>query len=126
MTTLESDVVTTSETDVGTTHFRPCRNVVTTLSQRRCASRDGAEGELFSLLKNHLQNREKRKMVKHLDGEKLILAGPLLFLIYIYDLPDRITSMCKIFADDTFLFPKVLGINKSVTELNTDLEKISQ
>ena len=34
--------------------------------------------------------------------------------------------MLKIFADDTFLFPKVLGINKSVTELNTDLEKISQ
>ena len=65
-------------------------------------------------------------MVKHLDGEKLIRAGPLLFLIYIYDLPDRITSMLKIFADDTFLFPKVLGINKSVTELNTDLEKISQ
>ena len=30
MATLESDVVTTSETDVGTTHFRPCHNVVTT------------------------------------------------------------------------------------------------
>ena len=34
--------------------------------------------------------------------------------------------MCKNFADDTFLFSKVLDINKSVTELNTDLEKISQ
>ena len=34
--------------------------------------------------------------------------------------------MCKIFADDTSLFSKVLDINKSVTELNTDLEKISQ
>ena len=34
--------------------------------------------------------------------------------------------MCKIFANDTFLFSKVLDINKSVTELNTDLEKISQ
>ena len=34
--------------------------------------------------------------------------------------------MCKIFADDTSLFSKVLDINNSVTELNTDLEKISQ
>ena len=31
--------------------------------------------------------------------------------------------MCKIFADDTSLFSKVLEINKTVTELNTDLEK---
>ena len=30
------------------------------------------------------------------------------------------------FADDTSLSSKVLDINKSVTELNTDLEKISQ
>ena len=34
--------------------------------------------------------------------------------------------MCKIFADDTSLFSKVLDISKSVAELNTDLEKISQ
>ena len=36
-------------------------------------------------------------------------------MIFINDLPDRILSMCKIFAHDT-----------SVAELNTDLEKISQ
>ena len=41
-------------------------------------------------------------------------------------LPDGTTSMCKIVADDTSLFSKVLDINKSVTELNTDVEKISQ
>ena len=34
--------------------------------------------------------------------------------------------MCKIFADDTYLFAKVLDINKSVAERNTDLVKISQ
>ena len=34
--------------------------------------------------------------------------------------------MCKLFANDTSLFSKVLDVNKSVTELNTDLEKISQ
>ena len=34
--------------------------------------------------------------------------------------------MCKIFADDIFLFSKVLDMNKSVAKLNSDLEKISQ
>ena len=34
--------------------------------------------------------------------------------------------MCKSFADDTSLFSKVLDIKKSVTELNTALEKITQ
>ena len=35
-------------------------------------------------------------------------------------------SMCKIFADNTSLFSKVLDINKSVTEINSDLENINQ
>ena len=34
--------------------------------------------------------------------------------------------MCKFFADGASLFSKVLDINKSVAELNTGLEKISQ
>ena len=41
-------------------------------------------------------------------------------LIYIDDLPDGITSICKIFADDTSK-----NINRSVNELNCDLEKVS-
>ena len=51
------------------------------------------------------------------------VLGPLLFLIYINDLPDGITSIYKIFADDTSLFTKVLNINESTNKLNTDLKK---
>ena len=54
------------------------------------------------------------------------VLGPLLFLIYINDLPNGITSICKIFADDTSLFSKVLDVNKSVNELNSNLERINQ
>ena len=54
------------------------------------------------------------------------ILGPLLFLIYINNLPDGLTSICKIFVDDTFLFSKVFNINESANDLNTDLEKISQ
>ena len=54
------------------------------------------------------------------------VLDPFLFLIDINDLSDGINSMCKIFADDTSLFSKVLDVNKSVIELNADLEKINQ
>ena len=92
----------------------------------------GVEGELLLLLKNFLHNREQRVVLNGQTFEwKRIYSrvpqgsvlGPLLFLIYINDLPDGITSMCKIFADDTSLFSKVLHVNKSVIELNADLEK---
>ena len=53
------------------------------------------------------------------------VLGPLLFLIYINDLPDGINSLSKIFADDTSLFSKVYGIHKSTSKLNDDLERIS-
>ena len=54
-----------------------------------------------------------------------LVLGPLLFLIYINDLPDGINSLCKIFAEDTSLFSKVYDIHKSGSKLNDDLEKKS-
>ena len=53
------------------------------------------------------------------------VLGPLLFLIYINDLPDNIQSTCKIFADDTSLFSHVFDKYKSQSELNIDLQIIS-
>ena len=47
-------------------------------------------------------------------------------MIYINDLPDGLTSICKIFADDTSLFSKVFNINESANDFNIDFEKISQ
>ena len=47
--------------------------------------------------------------------------GPLLSLIYINDLPDVITSICKVIADDTSLFSKVLDVNESTKKLNLQL-----
>ena len=93
------------------------------------------DGESLSLRENYL---EKCKQTVFLNGQtsewKEINSGvpqgselgPLLFLIYINDLPDGITSICKLFADDTSIFSKVLDVNESTKKLNLDLEKISQ
>ena len=94
----------------------------------------GVEGELLSLFKNYLENREQRAVLNGQTSEwrKIMsgipqgsVLGPLLFLIYINDLPDGINSLCKIFTDDTSLFSKVSDIHKSASNLNDDLEKIS-
>ena len=74
---------------------------------------DGVEGELLSLLECYFRDRKQRVVLhgQNSDWRKINFSlpqgsvlGPLLFLIYINDLPDGIMSICKIFADDTSLF----------------------
>ena len=49
----------------------------------------------------------------------------LLVLTYINDLPDGLTSIVKLFADNTSLFSVVHDINASEKELNEDLNEMN-
>ena len=51
--------------------------------------------------------------------------GPLLFLIYINDLPSKLKYNVKLFADGTSLFTVVKDKNESANILNNDLQSIS-
>ena len=54
------------------------------------------------------------------------ILGPLLFLVYINDLTEGLTSYTKLFADDASIFLVVRGSSSSSLSLNEDLSKISQ
>ena len=76
-------------------------------------SQIGIEGQALNIVKNFLKNREQPVVI---DGQSSDWApitagvpqgsilGPLLFLIYINDITEVITSDIRIFADDTFIF----------------------
>ena len=49
--------------------------------------------------------------------------GPLLFLIYVIDLPNSTDCATRLFADDTCLI--VIAINETEAKLNSELNKVS-
>ena len=95
----------------------------------------GISEELFKLLENYLSGRFQRVLLNgQTSSWRPILAGvpqgsilgPLLFLIYINDLPDELKSNAKLFADDTSLFAIVNDKNESANIHNSDLKLISK
>ena len=89
-------------------------------------------GNLLNNLIEFLCNRKQRVV---LNGQVSVWAsvnggvpqwsivGPLLFLIYINDLSDNLSSNVKQFAGDTSLFSVTHDVNVSARELNDDLRK---
>ena len=94
-----------------------------------------SQGEHYNLLENYISNRFQRVLLnRQASSWRPVLAGvpqgsilgPLLFLIYINDLPNELKSNAKLFADDTSLFTIVKDKNKSANMLNNDLRRISK
>ena len=95
----------------------------------------GISGELYNLLGSYLSGIFQRVLLNGQSSSwKPVLAGvpqgsilgPLLFLVYINDLPNGLKSNAKLFADDTSLLTIVKDRNVSANILNNDLQLNSQ
>ena len=98
-------------------------------------NQNGISGGLLKLFENYLHNRKQRVVLNgsysnysSIESEvpQGSVLGPLLFLVYINDLESNINSNIKFFVDDTMLFSVVQDSVKSATDLNHDLDMISQ
>ena len=72
----------------------------------------GIQGKTLEWIKNFLKNRTQTVVVQGASSTTISVtsgvpqgsgAGPLLFLVYINDLPLGITSTIGLFADDAYI-----------------------
>ena len=91
--------------------------------------RNDISSELLHILSDFLSNRKQRVVLNgqnsswtnvHAGVRQGSILGPLVFLIYINDLSDNLTSNAKLFSDNTSLFSVVHDVKTSAKELNDD------
>jgi len=95
---------------------------------------NGVSGNLLNFFENYLQNRKQRVVLNGIESNwenvsagvpQGSVLGPLLFIIYINDLTDNISSDMRLFADDSSLFTRVSGIEETHEKLVNDLETVT-
>ena len=100
-------------------------------------NKTGYRGDLITLIQDFLSCRKQRVVLNGQHSSwadfkvglpKRLILGPLLFLIYINDLPNGLNSNVKLFADDRSLFSVAhnIYITDSANLLNSNLSKINE
>ena len=92
----------------------------------------GIRGKVLQWIRNFLKDREQRVVINGVPSNAAFVTsgipqgsvlGPILFLIYVNDLPEIVTSTVKLFADDTKIYRKIQNTHDS-EELQRDLDKL--
>ena len=96
----------------------------------------GIRGTPLKWFTSYLENRQQYVTVGHIDSPRQAMAcgipqgstlGPLLFLLYINDLPNCSKNLIfRIFADDTNLFASAFDLKDLETLINSELEKVKE
>eukprot|EP00057_Strongylocentrotus_purpuratus_P029222 XP_011683696.1 PREDICTED: RNA-directed DNA polymerase from mobile element jockey-like [Strongylocentrotus purpuratus] len=94
----------------------------------------GVRNELLSWIRDFLQGRTQQVL---LEGKKSnttnvtsgvpqgTVLGPLLFLIFINDLPDCVSSSIRLYADDAFLY-RTTNSHDDIESLHRDLANVQE
>ena len=94
----------------------------------------GIRGKLLQWITSFLEERSQQVLVEGQSSASGpvtsgVLQGtvlsPLLFLIYINDLPSRISSTCCLFADDSRLY-RIIRSPEDQAKLQEDLDKLQE
>ena len=95
---------------------------------------NGISGNLLRFFENYLCNRFQRVVLNGTTSNwrginagvpQGSVLGPLLFLVYINDLTDNISSQMRLFADDSSLFTRVEGVDQTQEKLIKDLQSVT-
>ena len=93
----------------------------------------GIFGNFYGVIHSFLSDRHQRVVLNdqfskwpHIKARVLqgSILGPLLFLVYINDLPEVLTTSARLFADDRSVFSVVHDSAASTAFLNDDLLKM--
>lgn len=93
----------------------------------------GLNGSLLQWFSSYLSCRRQRVQYRNVSSAWVSISagvpqgsilGPLLFLVYINDIVNDISSNIKLFADDTSLYIVVDNPLTAATSLNSDLDRI--
>ena len=94
--------------------------------------RGGLGKKMTTWMKNYLVDREMRTIVKDEKSEwRRVTSGvpqgsvlaPIMFLIYVNDMPEKVTSYMSLFADDAKLLRKITE-DEDCNKLQQDLDEV--
>ena len=89
----------------------------------------GIEGKILNWIKDFLRNRTQKVVIRGTESTSREVTsgvpqgsvlGPLLFLIYINDLPTELLSRLSLFADDSKLFSRIIANKNKLKVDNID------
>ena len=95
----------------------------------------GIPAKLLNWIDNFLNDRTQSVVVRGVQSERSIVKsgmpqgtvlGPLLFLVYINDMPERVkSSILALFADDSYLHKGIETVNDAIS-LQDDLDDLTK
>ena len=92
----------------------------------------GIRGKTLKWIQHYLHDRTQTVVLNGKTSEKTpvvsgvpqgTVLGPLLFLVYINDLPSIVDSQIRLFADDALIYRKINSVNDT-QQLQSDIEKL--